>query len=1828
MPHLTNFRRILILLMLLAATTMTQLSAQSHEYSLIKLDLPPNGMHDLTHLGLDVDHPKYNSDGTIELYVNYDDLEIMRSEGFEYEVLIENFAKYYEQRAIQDRQKVLTTPKSAKTADRFGYGSMGGFYTFAEIVSKLDQMTADFPNIASQKFSIGTTLEGRDIWALRISDNPNVDENEDVVHFDAMHHAREPLAMATVINFAFWMLENYDTDPQIKQIIDNREIYIVPCVNPDGYEYNRATNPNGGGLWRKNRRNNSGSSCDGVDLNRNYSYDYNAGGGCSSGDPCSNTFRGPNSFSEPESRALRDFLLTHNPNTAFSVHSTAGNYITPAHSNLDFGIYSEWGSDMFDQNDYPFGTTFQMLGYSACGTTSSYMYEQGIYGWTPEIDGSGFWPAQSEIFALVDENIYPLFYQSFLGGQYTDIQSHEVIGSAVPGSSFQMTVEVKNKGVGTAPFDVEVELVPLQSGVTVSGNGFIGSVPARTKATSAALTIDIDSDYSQDQVDIEMVVRQGGVEIDRERIAIPLGSAQVLFSDDASSGSNWTSSGSGVQWGVTQNDSYGGNTSFGDSNNGNSVNNSLNYFTLNSSIDLTSTANPTLEFYSKWSLDIGDFVRLQASTNNGNSWFNLATFVGTESWDQRLYDLTPYVSNQFRLRFLLDTDGSLPSDGFYFDKISITDYDCQGTLEGTVCDDGDPCTINDVYDTNCNCAGTFSPDDCDPGCFPYDFVEFPIIGYDPGQDFGSVAVQDGGITAFLTGNAWKAVQVDYTVTPDTYLEFEFRSTSEGEIHEIAFDNDLFLSRAFGVVVYGNQGWTGNFSNPFYSGSGNYETFKVHIGSQYTGTYTYMVLVNDDDVDASGNSHFRNVRLYEDTDGDGNCDENCPSEIVGTSCDDGDVCTINDAYDNSCNCVGVFADADFDGVCDADDVCPGFNDNLIGSSCDDGDDCTVGDTYNNSCNCVGTFADSDGDGVCDADDLCDGFDDNLIGTSCDDGDICTVNDVYDNGCNCIGTFADADGDDVCDADDVCPGFNDNLIGTSCDDGDNCTTGDTYGTDCNCAGTYADADGDGVCDADDVCPGFDDNLIGTSCNDGDDCTSNDVFTNSCECAGTPNVDSDGDGVCDENDVCPGFDDNLIGTGCDDGDVCTTGDTYGTDCNCAGTYADADGDGVCDADDVCPGFDDNLIGTSCNDGDDCTTGDTYGTDCNCAGTFADADGDGVCDADDVCQGFDDNLIGTGCDDGDVCTVGDTYGTDCNCAGTYADSDGDGVCDADDICAGLDDNLIGTACDDGNVCTVNDLYSLDCNCVGTFADLDGDGVCDADDVCPGFDDNLIGTSCNDGDACTTGDTYGTDCNCVGTYADADGDGVCDNDDICPNGDDLIDNNNNGVPDACDISCVGYNFNDDPIIGYDPGQDFGTVALQDGGITAFMTGNGWKAVDVGYTITSNTYIEFDFKSTSEGEIHEIAFDNDLFLSRAFSIVVYGNQGWFGNFSNPFYSGSGNYESFKVHIGSQYTGSYTYMVLVNDDDVDASGNSYFRNIRLYEDADGDGVCDDDDICPGGDDNIDNDNNGIPDACEGGGGCAYVTIDFNDFESGFGIWNDGGSDCRRSSNDAAYANSGNYCVRIRDNTSSSVMTTDNLDLSSVDEIEVNFSFIAASMENNEDFWLQVSTNGGSTYTTVADWDTGDEFVNGQRRNESVTISGPFTSNTRLRFRCDASVNNDRIFIDDVEIRACVESVIPTIERLEEKTEENDTKLSVMVEEKAELDLYPNPATDKITLELFGQGVITQVQILNNLGYSVVEHDGNNQKKLIVGLEQLRSAQVYMAVVYTSNGERIIGKFVKP
>jgi hypothetical protein len=162
-----------------------------------------------------------------------------------------------------------------------------------------------------------------------------------------------------------YLLTNYGSDPVATNLVDNFEIFLSPVVNPDGFEYNRTTNPNGGGMWRKNRRNNGDGSF-GVDPNRNYSYFWGYDDNGSSGFTNDETYRGPNPASEPEIMALQMFETQHDFAIVVNYHSYGNLFLYP------YGYYDGGYSEEVAYYD-SLGAYPSSLGYSL-GTPWELLY--------------------------------------------------------------------------------------------------------------------------------------------------------------------------------------------------------------------------------------------------------------------------------------------------------------------------------------------------------------------------------------------------------------------------------------------------------------------------------------------------------------------------------------------------------------------------------------------------------------------------------------------------------------------------------------------------------------------------------------------------------------------------------------------------------------------------------------------------------------------------------------------------------------------------------------------------------------------------------------------------------------------------------------------------------------------------------------------------------------------------------------------------------------------------------------------------------------------------------------------------------------------------------------------------------------------------------------------------------------------------------------------------------------------------------------------------------------------------------------------------------------
>ncbi len=197
-----------------------------------------------------------------------------------------------------------------------GSRSLDQYMEPSEIAARLEQLEAAHPEIA-KRFAYATTHEGRTAWAMKISDNVDAEEDEPAILFVAQHHAREVMTPEVAMDMIERLLDGYGVDPEITRWVDDYEIWVLPCHNPDGSDYVFHHD----NMWRKNRRDN-GDGTFGVDPNRNYPFQW-GGTVCngSSGSTSSETYRGPSAGSEPITAGIMDLARQHRPVYAVSWHT-------------------------------------------------------------------------------------------------------------------------------------------------------------------------------------------------------------------------------------------------------------------------------------------------------------------------------------------------------------------------------------------------------------------------------------------------------------------------------------------------------------------------------------------------------------------------------------------------------------------------------------------------------------------------------------------------------------------------------------------------------------------------------------------------------------------------------------------------------------------------------------------------------------------------------------------------------------------------------------------------------------------------------------------------------------------------------------------------------------------------------------------------------------------------------------------------------------------------------------------------------------------------------------------------------------------------------------------------------------------------------------------------------------------------------------------------------------------------------------------------------------------------------------------------------------------
>ncbi|MFC4854197.1 M14 family zinc carboxypeptidase [Actinophytocola glycyrrhizae] len=287
------------------------------------------------------------------------------------------------------------------------------YHNYAEMTAVIDQAVADHPAIL-RKVAIGNSYEGRQMVALKISDNAATDENEPEVLFTAHQHAREHLTVEMALYILAEFTDKYGSDSRITNLVNSREIWIIPDLNPDGGEWDIRSGSYAG--WRKNRQPNSGSSYVGTDLNRNWPYQWGCCGG-SSGSTSSDTYRGPSAGSAPEVRNVINFVNSRvvggvqQIRTGIDFHTFSElvlwpfgytyNDTAPGMTAQDYQVFSTLGRQMAATNGYTPEQASDL--YITDGSIDDWLWgAHKIYGYTFEMYPSsgginGFYPPDEVI---------------------------------------------------------------------------------------------------------------------------------------------------------------------------------------------------------------------------------------------------------------------------------------------------------------------------------------------------------------------------------------------------------------------------------------------------------------------------------------------------------------------------------------------------------------------------------------------------------------------------------------------------------------------------------------------------------------------------------------------------------------------------------------------------------------------------------------------------------------------------------------------------------------------------------------------------------------------------------------------------------------------------------------------------------------------------------------------------------------------------------------------------------------------------------------------------------------------------------------------------------------------------------------------------------------------------------------------------------------------------------------------------------------------------------------------------------------------------------------
>jgi hypothetical protein len=660
--------------------------------------------------------------------------DLLRAAGLCYRRVFEDLGG--EMARDPERRRLLSTegPASSSGVPPFGSGSVAGFWSFEEVGALLDSLAShDRAGILSEVDTVGWSLQGRPILALAVASEEQPLGTRPEVLLTSLTHAREPQGMQTLLYFLLSLVEGYGVDPELTYLVDEREIWFVPVVNPDGYVRNGNTWRDTGrlGFWRKNLRDNDGDGGvderDGVDLNRNFSFQWAYDDMGSSADFASQTYRGTGPFSEREAVALRDFCLAHRFRTAINYHTYfeaclySWSYLEA--SSPDSARLESFADLITAENHYAYGRSGEVL-YPVNGNASDWMYGEDrakprILAVTIEVgnQNDGFWPPPSRILPLARQNLRANMVAAFEAGLHLEAGPLEILSSdgyLHPGEAHAVRVPIRHRGMGErSRGGIRVRMVPLDPRVEASGGEAIyGDLEPGQEANPEPGTETIlrvaPGEHPGTPVALAVEMTDGGGYVSRDTVELRIGLPRTIFADRGEEGLlNWTAEGT---WGIEY---RGGDPVFTDSPGTRYKGGTDASLTLGHCLDLSGATHAVLRFRTQWEIEGGfDFATVEASTDSGSTWTPLSGrltrpghgrtgnyrwgrqdegvpgYDGSQRfWEEEVIDLSPYAGEEMlRLRFRMASDRGVQGDGWSLDDVRVEAY---GEVDPVPVADGD-----------------------------------------------------------------------------------------------------------------------------------------------------------------------------------------------------------------------------------------------------------------------------------------------------------------------------------------------------------------------------------------------------------------------------------------------------------------------------------------------------------------------------------------------------------------------------------------------------------------------------------------------------------------------------------------------------------------------------------------------------------------------------------------------------------------------------------------------------------------------------------------------------------------------------------------------------------------------------------------------------------------------------------------------------------------------------------------------------------------------------------------------------------------------------------